>query len=69
MRIVQDSEDEDDLEIEGTSVDAQLGDALPNHSSHNDSIKPGEKGTGSTGMCGKKQRPDEVPRLIWIQNL
>lgn len=51
MRIIQDSEDEDDFELEPIAAGVQLPDASPDHSSTNDLAKPGEKGSGSTGMC------------------
>ncbi|KAJ4353276.1 uncharacterized protein N0V89_005003 [Didymosphaeria variabile] len=48
MRIIQDSEDEDDLELEAAHVAAPAGDEPPNHISSNASPMLGEKGTGST---------------------
>ncbi|KAF2447644.1 hypothetical protein P171DRAFT_229058 [Karstenula rhodostoma CBS 690.94] len=48
MRIVQDSEDEDDLEVEDAEVAALEGDAPPEHTSSHASPRLGEKGTGST---------------------
>jgi hypothetical protein len=47
MRIIQDSEDEDDLEVEDAA--ALERDALPEHINTNGSPSLGEKGTGSTG--------------------
>jgi hypothetical protein len=47
MRIIQDSEDEDDLEVEDTAAPER--DAPPEHNNSNASPSLGEKGTGSTG--------------------
>ena len=51
MRVIQDSEDEDEFEIEAPLADPHPHDAVPAHDSNTDLSKPGEKCTGSTGIC------------------
>lgn len=49
MRIIQDSEGEDDLDLEDAEAAAPEGDAPSEHINNNASPRLGEKGTGSTG--------------------
>lgn len=50
MRIIQDSEDEDDLELEDARVAAPTRDAqIDQGTGSNNSSKAGDTGSGSTG--------------------
>ena len=64
MRVIQDSEDEDDLEIEGPLADREEPDAAPIHGSNSDVSTPGAKCTGSTGTfrqsSGKTRFPTDL---------